>query len=85
ETAVNAARRAKHEVEDQRLKIQKTDEALYGGSVANPKELEDLQMESEALKRYLETLEDRYLEAMLEQDEADESVNKSAASLEAAE
>ena len=66
----SSARGAQHEVEDQRLKIDRTDEALYGGSVQNPKELEDLQMESESLRRYLETIEDRYLEAMLEQDEA---------------
>ena len=70
EAAQSGARKAQHEVEDQRLKIEKTDSALYGGSVQNPKELEDLQMESESLKRHLETLEDRYLEAMLTQDEA---------------
>lgn len=85
ETATSAAKRAKLEVEDQRLKIQNTDEALYGGAVTNPKELEDLQMESQALKRYLETLEDRYLESMLEQDEADEAVNEASNSLETAE
>lgn len=84
-TASSAARRAQNEVEDQRLKIQKTDKALYGGSVKNPKELEDLQMESEALKRYLETLEDRYLEAMLEQDEAESAAQESVASLKSAE
>jgi predicted nucleic acid-binding Zn-ribbon protein len=61
--SVNA--NAKHVVESQREKIAQTDKALYGGSVTNPKELQDLQMESESLHRYLDTLEDRYLEAMM--------------------
>jgi predicted nucleic acid-binding Zn-ribbon protein len=85
DTVRTASKRAENEVEDQRLKIQKTEEALYGGSVKNPKELEDLQMESESLKRHLETLEDRYLEAMLEQDEVENAMRQSVASLEAAE
>jgi predicted nucleic acid-binding Zn-ribbon protein len=55
--AANA--KADHEVESQRAKIENTQKALYGGSVTNPKELEDLQLESESLKRYLDTLEDR--------------------------
>jgi predicted nucleic acid-binding Zn-ribbon protein len=39
--------------------------------VTNPKELQDLQMESESLHRYLETLEDRYLEAMVVLEQAE--------------
>ena len=81
----SAAKRAENAVEDQRLKIQSTDQALYGGSVTNPKELEDLQMESESLKRHLETLEDRYLEVMLEQDEAESAQRLSAQALETGE
>ncbi|MFQ5942360.1 MAG: zinc ribbon domain-containing protein [Anaerolineales bacterium] len=80
-----AARRAENDVEDQRLKIQNTEQALYGGDVKNPKELEDLQMESDSLKRHLETLEDRYLEAMLEQDEKENALKVSSAALEATE
>ena len=34
-----------------------------------PKELAELQAEAESLKRHLDTLEDRYLEAMLSQDQ----------------
>jgi len=79
-----AAKRAENEVADQRLKIQNTEKALYGGSVKNPKELEDLQMEAESLRRYLETLEDRYLEDLLEQEEAEIAQDLSSASLEAA-
>ncbi|GMR09758.1 MAG: zinc ribbon domain-containing protein [Anaerolineae bacterium] len=80
-----AARRAENQVQDQRHKLKSSEQALYGGSVKNPKELEDLQMESDSLKRHLETLEDHYLEVMLDQDEAESARTQSLASLEAAE
>ena len=57
-------KQAEVEVEKQRLKLQQTEASLYGGLVHNPKELQDLQKEVGALKRHLETLEDRELEAM---------------------
>ena len=53
------------EVEKQRTKIEQTEASLYGGSVRNPKELQDLQKDIVSLKKYLETLEERELEAML--------------------
>jgi len=81
----SASVRAENEVEDQRLKVQNNEQGLYGGNVQNPKELEDLQMESTSLKRHLETLEDHYLEVMLEQDEVQSSVARSSASLKSAE
>jgi len=68
-------RLAEENVKEQRIKIERSQAALYGGKVINPKELQDLQHESEALKRYLETLEDLQLEAMLEQDEAESQVS----------
>jgi predicted nucleic acid-binding Zn-ribbon protein len=68
--AETAARSAEHTVQAQRHKIDETESKLYGGQVQNPKELQDLQLEAESLKRHLDTLEDRYLEAMLAQDEA---------------
>ena len=79
------SKRAENEVEDQRIKIQNTEQALYGGNVSDPRELEDLQMESDSLKRHLETLEDRYLEIMLQQDETESALAASAASLKTAE
>lgn len=66
-----ALRRAEEEVNDQRIKIEQTEAALYGGKVRNPKELQDLQKESAALKRYRGVLEDRQLEAMLAVEEAE--------------
>lgn len=52
------------EVEKQRIKLQQTEASLYGGLVHNPKELQDLQKDVASLKRHLETLEERELEAM---------------------
>ncbi len=63
-------RHSEQEVKAQRLKIEQTEATLYGGKVRNPKELQDLQNESAALKRYLAVLEDRQLEKMIAQEEA---------------
>ncbi|HEX6036333.1 MAG TPA: C4-type zinc ribbon domain-containing protein [Anaerolineales bacterium] len=53
------------DVEKQRIKIEQTEASLYGGKVHNPKELQDLQKDVASLKRHLETLEERQLEAMI--------------------
>ncbi|MGD2028131.1 MAG: hypothetical protein PVI99_09970 [Anaerolineales bacterium] len=66
-----ALKRAEQDVQVQEEKIEKNQKALYGGSVRNPKELEDLQMEAGALRRYLSVLEDRQLEAMIAFEEAE--------------
>ena len=78
-------KRAEHTVGSQRSKIQDTDKKLYGGAIRNPKELQDLQQESESLKRYLSTLEDRLLDAMLVQEEAEEAHRSASEALELAE
>lgn len=62
-------RKAEDEVKKQRIKIEQTEAILYGGSVKNPKEVQDLQNKFKSLKRYLLTLEDIQLEAMLANDE----------------
>jgi uncharacterized protein len=63
--AQRALKQSEAEVEKQRIKIEQTESSLYGGRVHNPKELQDLQKEVASLKRYLEVLEERELEAML--------------------
>jgi predicted nucleic acid-binding Zn-ribbon protein len=68
--ARKALRRAEDQVSQQRVKIEQSEAALYGGKVRNPKELQDLENEVAALKRYLDVLEDRQLEAMLVEEEA---------------
>jgi predicted nucleic acid-binding Zn-ribbon protein len=64
---------ARHEVEKQRDKIERTEKTLYGGFVQNPKELQERQQEAESLRRFLVTLEDRLLEAMINLDEMQEN------------
>src|SRR5687768_14082258 len=63
--AERALKLSEAEVEKQRIKIEQTEASLYGGRVHNPKELQDLQKDVVSLKRYLETLEERELEAMI--------------------
>lgn len=75
-SARNAAQSAEHAVQGQREKIKGTQSKLYGGKVQNPKQLQDLQAEEQSLKRHLDTLEDRYLEAMLAQDEAQQAYDR---------
>ncbi|MBN2045432.1 MAG: hypothetical protein JW757_10465 [Anaerolineales bacterium] len=66
-----ALKRAEQNVEVQQEKIDRNQKALYGGTKKSPKELEDLQMEAGALRRYLSVLEDRQLDAMLAFEEAE--------------
>lgn len=61
---------AEQKVSEQRIKIEQSEATLYGGSIHNPKELQNLQKEVAALKRFLETLEERQIETMLTTDEA---------------
>ncbi|RPI31032.1 MAG: hypothetical protein EHM70_12440 [Chloroflexota bacterium] len=77
QAAAKALRQAEADVQAQRIKIEQTESTLYGGKVRNPKELQDLQNESAALKRYVSVLEDRQLECMLAVEEA-EAIQKSA-------
>jgi len=68
--------KADNEVKSQRLKIEQTEAALYGGKVRNPKELQDLEKDVESLRRYLGVLEDRLLESMVGLEDAEIVYNK---------
>jgi predicted nucleic acid-binding Zn-ribbon protein len=70
------------EVEKQRLKIEQTEASLYGGRVQNPKELQDLQKDAASLKRHMETLEERELEAMLAVESAETDLQAARTGLE---
>lgn len=72
-SALHKLKQAEAESEKQKVKIEQTEASLYSGNVKNPKELQDLQNESASLKRYLETLEERLLEAMLEEEAAEQA------------
>lgn len=76
--------KAEAEVQTLRVKIEQTEASLYSGTVRNPKELQDLQNDAAAMKRYLVTLEDRLLEAMLAAEEAQQDNAKLQAKLSAA-
>jgi predicted nucleic acid-binding Zn-ribbon protein len=73
---------AEAEAEGQQIKIQHAESSLYGGSVHNPKELQDLQKDIESLKRHLGTLEDRELNALEQAEEAEKALTASRADLE---
>lgn len=60
---------AEYETQQLRIKIEQTEASLYGGKVRNPKELQDLQNETAALKRHMNVLEERQFEAMLSEEE----------------
>jgi len=53
-------------------KAQRSEQRLYSGKVKNPKELEDLQSESESLAKRRTILEDELLEAMIMVEDAQE-------------
>jgi len=77
-------RYAEQEVQAQRVKIEQSEATLYGGKVRNPKELQDLQNEVASLKRYLNVLEDRQLEAMIAVEVADEKLKVGSTNLDKA-
>jgi uncharacterized protein len=74
-------RQIEDKVEAQRIKRKKSQTALFSGNIKNPKELQDLQMETESLKRYIAQLEDEQLEAMFEYETAEENLNKAEGAL----
>ncbi|MEW6028255.1 MAG: C4-type zinc ribbon domain-containing protein [Chloroflexota bacterium] len=79
--ARSALRDAEAEAQRQRIKIEQAEASLYGGGVRNPKELQDLQHDVASLKKYLVTLEDRLLEAMLASESAESALTEARAEL----
>jgi hypothetical protein len=82
--AEKTLKQAEQLTQAQRLKIKQTEDRLYSGTVTNPKELQDLQQEGEALRRYLDTLEERQLETMMSADDFAETRDARANSLDQA-
>jgi predicted nucleic acid-binding Zn-ribbon protein len=79
--ARHAVQMAEAEAESQKVKIEQAEASLYGGSVHNPKELQDLQQDVASLKRHLAVLEERELEVMLKADAAEKSLQSAQAEL----
>ena len=80
--AERALKQSEAEVEKQRIKIEQAEASLYGGLVHNPKELQDLQKDVASLKKYIETLEERELEAMLVAETSEKELRTAKANLE---
>jgi len=80
--AERALKLAEADVQKQRIKIEQTESSLYGGHVHNPKELQDLQKDVVSLKKHLETLEERELEAMIAVESAEKDLHLAQTELE---
>lgn len=78
----NNLKTAEADAEAQKIKIEQTEASLYGGSVHNPKELQDLQRDVASLKKHLATLEERQLEAMLKAEKAEAALSEARSGLE---
>ena len=83
--ASQAALAAEEAVAVQRRKVEETEKKLYGGSIHNPKELQELHAEAEALRRHLSTLEDDQLDQMMRLEQAEQAHEAAQARLELAE
>jgi predicted nucleic acid-binding Zn-ribbon protein len=82
ESQVDSAKKAQHAAQvklkgieelarELSTRIEISEKNLYGGSIRNPKELQDLQHEIAALKRQKSSLEDNQLTAMIELEDAE--------------
>ena len=81
ESALASVRRCAIRQRDLDLELQglaeemsRSEQRLYGGAVKNPRELADLQAKVESLRRRRQTLEDDLLTAMIEREEAEETL-----------
>lgn len=68
--AEQARHSAESEAEAQQAKITQAESSLYGGTVRNPKELQELQADVASLRKRLATIEEQELDAMLRVDSA---------------
>lgn len=69
------------QVQEKKLKRELTHSKLFSGKVRSPKELQDLQAETQALDRTIAKLEDEQLQAMLAHEETMEAVRQAEADL----
>lgn len=69
------------QVKEKKIKRELTQSNLFSGKVRNPKELQDLQAETQALDRTIAKLEDEELQAMMALEETTEALNSAEAEL----
>ena len=64
-------------------KLRIDSDKLYSGRITNARELQDLQAETESLKRHIAQMEEKLLEAMMAREEADAQVSAATSTFEA--
>ena len=75
-------RTLEHDIQSNESKTRTTEQQLYSGAVKNPKEMQDMQQEIEALKRWHGELEDTMLETMLAAEDAEAALGGAQSNLE---
>jgi len=75
-SSTNEFEKVNDEILKMKVKVSQSESSLYGGSVKNPKELEDLQLEISSLKNSIQKLEDVLMEKLINADEADKIFEK---------
>jgi predicted nucleic acid-binding Zn-ribbon protein len=83
--AAQTVRAAEDALATEREKLAQIEGRLYGGSVHNPKELQELQAESDAVRRHVGSLEDQLLEAMQTAEDTEAEASRARTELELAE
>ena len=73
-SAKNNVNSINDEILQKSIKISQSESTLYSGSVKNPKELEDIQLEIASLKRVIILLEDKLLDFLVVQEETENKV-----------
>lgn len=63
------------DIQSKKIKKAQSEASLYGGSVANPKELQDLQKESAMLAAYISKTEDELMAKLVELEETEKSLS----------
>lgn len=61
-------------IKNKRVKIELAEASLYGGSIKNPKELQDIQKEITSIKTNIQSLEDKQLLKLIEIEEKESEV-----------
>ena len=70
------------EVQTHKIKMEQAESSLYGGTVKNPKELQDLQKDIVSIKKHITALEERELESMMRAENTENALQNAKTELE---
>jgi predicted nucleic acid-binding Zn-ribbon protein len=70
------------EVQTHKIKMEQAESSLYGGTVKNPKELQDLQKDIVSIKKHITALEERELESMMRAENTENALQSAKTELE---